>query len=204
MCDLENVSEILNFWFGDLTENGVPSSEKQELWWSKDPEIDLYIKNNYEKYINSAVSGKLDHWKKTSHGLLAYIIILDQFSRNIYRNSKRAFSQDKIALNTASEAVSTGLEAGLKSVEKIFLYMPYMHSEMLSDQLISIKKYSDLVNENKSHIILHDLLEQSEEYAYRHYEIIKKFGRYPHRNIILGRESTNEEIEFLRTGGSSF
>ena len=204
MVNFEIINEIIRFWFGKLNENGVPSKEKQKIWWIKDPKIDEFIKKNYEKYIIKAVNEELYQWEKTPDGTLALIIVLDQFSRNVFRNSAKSFTQDKMALKISNACIKNSYDLELEPIMKSFIYMPYMHSEDINDQLESLKKYDELEKESRSNPELHRIIVQSKDFAQKHYEIIKKYGRYPHRNSILGRKSTDEEIEFLKTKGSSF
>jgi len=175
-----DMQEILNFWFIEL-------APKQH--WLKDPEFDNLIKSRFAKVLTAASQCELFVWRETARGRLAEIIVLDQFSRNIHRDTPKAFAQDALALALSQEAVSLGLDKNLSDHERTFLYMPYMHSE------------SKLV-----HVEAEKLFKPLENFAFelKHKVIIDRFGRYPHRNKILGRESTSEELEFLKKPGSSF
>jgi len=144
----------------------------------------------------------LDGWAETPRGCLALIILLDQFSRNIFRGSPEAFSQDKKARETLQSALARGLDKQLHDVEKWFFYMPLMHSENFGDQKDSVAIFKRLIEECVPALEL--ALAPSHDYAVRHFDIVKRFGRYPHRNKILGRISTPEEVEFLKQPGSSF
>ncbi len=173
---------IIQFWFTELTPDD---------WWKKDSALDQSIKQRFGDIHQSAVNLELQHWRTTAQGRLAEIIVLDQFSRNIYRDTPAAFSSDNIALSLAQEAVSLGIDQALSMTEKSFLYLPYMHSESLSIHETAIILFSQAG------------LEDSLDFEYKHRDIIARFGRYPHRNEILGRKGTKEEIEVLKTKGSS-
>jgi len=171
---------VLNFWFKEI-------EPKQH--WVKDPEFDLLIKKRFGNLLSAASQCELFAWRNTAQGRLAEIIVLDQFSRNVYRDSPMAFAQDALALALAQVAVAAGCDDELGKNEIPFLYMPYMHSE------------SGIV-----HIQAEKLFRATGNFDFelKHKSIIDRFGRYPHRNEILGRESTKEEIEFLKGPGSSF
>jgi len=200
----DDINRVLRFWFGDLKENEAASEAHRKMWWIKDHENDKRIKDNFGNDLKLAIDGELDDWKTCCDGLLALIILLDQFSRNIYRDTYKAFSQDKMSLQICTEGIGKGFDNELHPVKRIFFYMPLMHSECIDMQEKSLKCYSGLANEFTEPGSVAKTVSNSYAYALRHYEIIKRFGRYPHRNEILGRESTQEEIEFLRESGSSF
>ncbi len=174
---------ILEFWFHEIT----PAQ-----WWKSDPVFDQQIAERFAEIHAQANQCELFEWRRVPQGRLAEIIVLDQFSRNIYRNTRLAFASDPLALALAQEAVSVGADAELSPTEKNFLYMPYMHSE------------SRLVHETAVPLFLANGLQSNYDFELRHKAIVDRFGRYPHRNAILGRESTAEEIEFLAMPGSSF
>jgi uncharacterized protein (DUF924 family) len=176
-------NDVLTFWFEEIE----PSQ-----WWVKDPEFDQLIKNRFLSVHQQANIGELYDWRSTPKGRLAEVIVLDQFSRNMYRDTARAFASDSLALVLAQEAIQAGDDKKLTEVERSFLYMPFMHSESIKIHFISVNLFESLENEKNLNFEL------------RHKDIIEQFGRYPHRNVILGRESTAEEIEFLSKPGSSF
>jgi uncharacterized protein (DUF924 family) len=180
---LHNFDEVLAFWFETLT---------PEQWWSKDVELDRLISQRFSELHRRAAECELYCWRKTAQGRLAEIIVLDQFSRNLFRNQAKAFSQDGQALVLAQEAVASGAPDWLTKVQKTVLYLPYMHSESAEIHKIAIQLYSE------------PGLEESLDFELRHKAIIDRFGRYPHRNEILGRQSTLEELEFLEQPGTSF
>ncbi len=174
---------VLDFWFTEI---------KPSQWWKKNCNFDKLVKKNFFKLYNKAIGCELYQWRSISRGRLAEIIILDQFSRNIFRNSPKAYQSDSQALSLTQEAVLLKVDENLNVNEKLFLYMPFMHSESLKIQKLSIKYFKNLG------------LKKNFEYANKHYEVIKKFGRFPHRNKILNRNSSIEEINFLKKTGSRF
>jgi uncharacterized protein (DUF924 family) len=176
-------NKVLEFWFAELTEAD---------WFKKNIELDHKIAERFLSIHSCAIRGELFDWRKTIEGRLAEIIVLDQFSRNIFRNKPESFQWDSLALVLAQEASGLKVAKELSPVKKGFLYMPYMHSESLKVHEQSVKLFSE------------PGLEKRLDFELKHKKIIEKFGRYPHRNEILGRESTAEEVVFLKTPGSSF
>ncbi len=195
---------ILKFWFGELKEDEVPTERLRKMWWAKDEAIDEYIRTNFESDLVRAKESALSGWENSPKGALALIILLDQFSRNIYRGFSEAFSQDRQALSIALGGIEKGFDKELHPVERTFFYTPFMHSEDLNMQRKSLQLFRGLERSFTSPPKLAQVLSENRKYAERHYEIIERFGRYPHRNEILGRGSTDEELEFLKKPGSSF
>ena len=175
--------EILHFWFEELE----PSQ-----WWVKDEDLDRLIAERFAEIHKQATRCELFAWRENADGRLAEIIILDQFSRNMYRGTPQAFSSDPLALALAQEAVAGGFDQQLPQEKRGFIYLPFMHSESIKIHEIAKELYSQ------------PGFEASLEWEIKHKNIIARFGRYPHRNAILGRDSSEEEIEFLRQPGSSF
>jgi uncharacterized protein (DUF924 family) len=175
--------DVIDFWF----EESGP-----EKWWEKHPEFDRLIESRFGALHNRAVHCELFNWRATPTGRLAEIIVLDQFSRNIFRDSPKAFAYDAVALALAQEAVSLDIHLSLAGPRRAFLYMPYMHSESREIHEIAVELFSD------------PEVAGNRDFELRHKAIIDRFGRYPHRNEILGRESTAEELAFLQEPGSSF
>ncbi|WP_273024295.1 DUF924 family protein [Rheinheimera sp.] len=175
--------DILTFWFEELT---------PQQWWQADEEFDNTIKQRFSSILQQAAAGELAHWRQAVKGRLAEIIVLDQFSRNIYRGTARAFSQDAMALALAQEAVAAGALQQLNADERNFLLMPYMHSE------------SSVIHSQAEQLFKQYTPENNYQFELKHKAIIDRFGRYPHRNNILGRPSTAEEIAFLQQPGSGF
>lgn len=200
----KTVNRILEFWFGNLDESGIPTEEYRKRWWVKDPRTDNLIKDMFRddlEYVKSRYSKDIILMPRES---LAIVILLDQFSRNIYRELPEAFSSDYIALGIALEGIEEGLDEKLLPIKRIFYYMPLMHCEDSRVHKISLKQFKKLEDAYPEPLELYELLKSSRIYAEKHAAIISRFGRYPHRNKILGRESTKEEIEFLKQPGSSF
>lgn len=181
--DADVRESVLSFWFQEL---------KPEQWFIKDVALDQQVRERFEALHQRAAACELFAWRKDARGRLAEIIILDQFSRNIFRDTPPAFQQDALALALAQETVAFGLDRSLPTTERSFLYMPYMHSESAVIHSTAVKLFDQSGMENNL------------DFEYKHKEIIDRFGRYPHRNNILGRESTAEEIEFLKQPGSGF
>ncbi|MCK5516024.1 MAG: DUF924 domain-containing protein [Desulfobulbaceae bacterium] len=175
--------DILNFWFTEIS---------QSQWWSKDTEFDQLIIDRFSDIHSRAVRCELFEWRDNVKGRLAEIIVLDQFSRNMFRGEPLAFSNDPMTLVLSQEAVSLGVDKLLNPVERNFLYLPFMHSESLIIHGIAENLYRQ------------DEMQSNLEWELRHKEIIRRFGRYPHRNKVLGRKSTAEEIDFLKRPDSSF
>ncbi|MGS0682344.1 DUF924 family protein [Shewanella sp. 125m-7] len=174
---------VLHFWFEEI-------DPKQ--WWIKDLEFDAVIKQRFANLLEQAKQGELYHWRATPKGRLAEIIVLDQFSRNIYRDTPQSFAADSVALVLAQEAVALNTDAELKAKHVPFLFMPYMHSE------------SRVIHEVAVRLFGREAAQGNLDFELRHKTIIDKFGRYPHRNSVLSRESTAEELAFLQQPGSSF
>lgn len=202
--ELEGISEVLRFWFGDLREGELPEKERQMTWWMKSEEFDGLVRQRFEKYVLLAEKGELSRWLETPLGTVAFIVVVDQFPRNIYRDTQGAFSRDSLALHTCLEGIKKGFDRDLHPMHRAFFYLPLMHSEDPEMQSLSVRKYSALENEHASHPRIRETLACSTDFAGRHFDIIERFGRYPHRNAALGRESTPEETEFLKQPGSSF
>lgn len=186
--------EILDFWFGREGEEGY--GEFREAWFTKDPEFDREVRDRFEGAYEEAAAGRLEHWKDEARSCLALIILLDQFTRNMFRGEPKTYATDDKALEAARHAVEHAYDRELTPYGRLFVYLPFEHSEDLEDQRFSVELFRGLAAEMGSE----DLL----DYAVRHLEIIERFGRFPHRNEILGRATTPEEAEFLRGPDSSF
>lgn len=175
--------QVIAFWFEE-----TPPAR----WWKSDDAFDDLIRQRFGEWHGRAARGELFRWREHPLGRLAEVILLDQFSRNMYRGTARAFEQDVLALVLAQEAVARGVDQSLSAVERSFLYMPYMHSESPLIHRLAVDLFRDTG------------IRKNLEEELRHKAIIHRFGRYPHRNEILGRLSTEEEVEFLRQPGSRF
>ena len=177
------MEQVLSFWF----ERHEPAQ-----WWAKEPAFDAAIRSEFGALHASAAKGELHDWREGPDGRLAEIIVLDQFSRNLYREDPRAFACDGMALALAQEAVRIGADRSVDHARRKFFYMPYQHSESPRIQEIAVTLFESLDDP------------ESLKYELQHKAIIDRFGRYPHRNEALGRQSTAEEIAFLKTPDSSF
>lgn len=175
--------EIITFWFEEIDSS---------LWWIKDDGFDALIQRRFKKIHQQAANNELFSWRSTALGSLAEIIILDQFSRNMYRDTPNAFAFDNQALCLSQFAIEKGYDLALKETQRSFMYLPFMHSESPLIHQEAIILYQKLGNEGNL------------SFELKHKMIIDRFGRYPHRNHILGRQSTPEEIEFLKEPNSSF
>ncbi len=182
-CDWSMDNEILRFWFEEID----PSK-----WWAKDDDFDQLMRGRFSEVQAQAARCELFEWRADARGRLAEIIVLDQFSRNIFRGSPSSFASDPLALALAQEAISAKADAALSPTERSFLYLPFMHSESLKIHAVAMELYRK------------NGIQGNLDFEIRHRNIIERFGRYPHRNAILGRKSTPAEIEFLRQPGSGF
>ena len=176
-------NEILDFWFREI---------EPRQWYRKDASFDREIARRFAAVHRAACACELHHWRSSAAGRLAEIIVLDQFSRNLHRDTARAYAADSQALSLAQEAIAAGSDRELEASQRSFLYMPFMHSE------------SRLIHQQALQLFRASGLQDNLKYELRHLQIIERFGRYPHRNAALGRQSTAEELEFLSQPGSSF
>jgi uncharacterized protein (DUF924 family) len=182
-----HAQDVLDFWFGRGAERGEP----RKRWFEKDAAFDREIRSRFLPLYETLLAGGHADWRAQARECLARIVVLDQFPRNMFRGTPRAFSSDALALETAQQLVERGWDRELLPVERTFAYLPFEHSESLADQQRACELMRALGGEQY-------------DYALRHKAIIERFGRFPHRNAILGRPSTPEEIEFLAQPGSGF
>jgi len=188
-----SATDVLQFWFGEP--GSTESLRSRDLWFTKSEATDRLIADRFGAIVEDAILGKHDVWAASPRGALALILVLDQFTRNIFRGTPRAFAGDARALALATRLVDTARDLALAPVERWFIYMPFEHSESLADQTESLRLFGSLAA---------DGLEAPLEWAQKHFEVIQRFGRFPHRNEILGRASTAEELAFLQQPGSRF
>lgn len=193
------IDAVLSFWFGKLNEHGMCTSGQQRLWFKYSDATDRDIESRFGDRVADALTGELDHWQETSRGLVALVILLDQLTRNIFRGTPGAFSGDKQALALAGEAVASGRDRQLPAIFRVFLYIPYEHSEDLAVQTAGVELLKDLA-ENCDEAIRSEI-EGYLDYAVAHRNVIERFGRFPHRNGVLGRASTPEEQTHLEQHG---
>ena len=197
--DRKKINSILSFWFGSVEdrENIIDIDKRiNSLWFSRNKENSDKLKNKFMDLLEDAKRGEYSNWVSEPYGRLALIVLLDQFSRHIYYNDMRAYEGDKLALKYSLEGVDTKLDRKIKPIERVFFYMPLIHSEYVEyvekglNLLKKLRKYSPkyLIPE----------IDNSIEFAKHHIDLLENFGRYPHRNKILGRRNTKEETEYLK------
>ncbi len=175
--------EVIDFWFAEID---------QSKWWTKDEAFDALIRSRFSDLHSRAIKGELFAWRDTGLGALAEIIVLDQFSRNMYRDTPKSFAYDLASLTLAQSAISRGYDFELDREKRLFMYLPFMHSESLMIHDKAVALFTSLGSES------------SLDFEHQHKNILEKYGRYPHRNKILGRVSSQEEVEFLAQPGSGF
>lgn len=194
---MERVKTILNVWFGDPEDPTSDYGSQRRAWFQKSPEFDDLIRDRFLDDYTQAAAGQLDHWQDQPRSCLALILLLDQFPRNLFRQDPRSFATDAQALAVAEGAIAQGFDQVLIPVERLFIYLPLEHSENLHHQQRCVQLVQSLGRD-------HPELASTVEYAIRHHDIIERFGRFPHRNAILGRETTPEEAAFLEQPSSRF
>jgi uncharacterized protein (DUF924 family) len=186
--------EVLDFWFG---QEGDPEyGQFRNEWFRKDPEFDARVTRQFADLYQEAAAGNLDGWREEAESCLALVIVLDQFPRNMFRGDGRTHAEDDRALVASKYAIEHTLDRELRAFQRMFLYMPFMHSENVEDQGRSVELFERLAGEAGAPDVV--------SYAVAHRDIVVRFGRFPHRNEILGRKTTPEEAVFLTTEGSSF
>lgn len=199
---METISTIHAFWFGSHADDAVTAQEQAKLWWRKNADTDERIRQRFSPWADKAANHELDAWLATPTGRLALILLTDQFPRNMYRNTPRAFAFDRLALAWSKEGIGRGDHQLLRPIERVFLYLPLEHSEAQEDQELAVTLFQQLVDSVE--IAHKPVFAGFLDFAERHRAIIARFGRFPHRNQILGRESTLGELSFLKEKGSSF
>ena len=174
----ETPQSILAYWY---------SEPVKKMWFAATPELDSEIRNRFASLWNTAARGELEHWKQTAEGILALIIVLDQFPLNMYRQQPESFATEQLAVDIARYGIEQGLDQQLSVEQRAFFYMPLMHSEDDADQVLSVQMFEQ------------SGLESNLRFARHHQELIRRFGRFPHRNAILGRNSSQEELDYLNS-----
>ena len=182
--------DVLEFWF-----EGQPDRYRQ-AWFKKDDGFDAAIRARFALAVEAAQDGALDAWTATAEGTLALVIVLDQFARNVHRGSHRAFAGDAHARRIARAAIEAGMDRELTKIQRCFLYLPFEHAEGMADQDLSVHLFASIADDPQMPTVL--------DYAERHREVIRRFGRFPHRNAALGRASTPEEEAYLAEPGAGF
>jgi len=186
--------DILDFWFGPP--GSAERERPREVWFKSDLGYDAVLRDSFLADQQCAAAGELDDWTATAEGSVALLLLLDQLPRNLYRGTPQAFATDARAREIAGITVPRGFDREVPAVWRWFIYLPFEHSEVIADQERSMALFAALPRTPEH--------EEAKAYAKRHYDVIKQFGRFPHRNAILGRDSTPEEIAFLKLPGSSF
>jgi uncharacterized protein (DUF924 family) len=193
--------DILDFWFGDLSAPRYPSEERYRLWFGKSEQTDRLIEEGFGADLDRASTGEYESWEEDAPGRLALIVLFDQFSRSVYRDTAQAFAFDEHARALALEGLRRGVDHELHPFQRVFFYLPLEHAENLELQTKSVELYRRLLEAAPQYA---DKLSGYLDYAERHYEVIERFGRFPHRNRILKRESTLEELVYLNQPGTAF
>jgi uncharacterized protein (DUF924 family) len=197
MVFMENADQILNFWFGNPTDPQGPYGQQRSVWFKKDAAFDDRIRQRFLPDYGRAAAGDYTPWRSQPRSCLALILLLDQVPRNLFRGDARSYATDAEALAVAEAAIAQGHDQALIPVERLFMYLPLEHSEDLARQQRCVQLFETLVKEAPE-------LASTLDYAYRHRDVIARFGRFPHRNHILGRTTTPEEAAFLQQPGSRF
>jgi len=200
----DSIEPILHFWFGRGQTATAVAEEKTALWWDKNEQVDRQITDRFQVVTEAAVARQLDHWSESPRGLLALILCTDQFPRNMYRDTPQAFASDPLARHFANTCIDQGMAQQLKPIERVFVYLPFEHSEDIADQQRSLALYQSLAENAVADSKESELFSNYLDPVRRHHDIIQRFGRFPHRNKVLARPSTAEELAFLEEPGSSF
>ena len=197
--DPENV---LAFWFGSPGSAAEVAGRQSKLWFGKSPENDQRVIEQFAATLTAATAGQLDHWANTPSGRLALVIVLDQFPHHIHRDQPQAFATDSQALALSLDALAAAEDQQLAPIERVFLYLPLEHAESVEMQDRSVSLYEALAREAAADERM--LFDNFLDYARKHRDVVARFGRFPHRNAILGRPSSPDELEFLKQPGSRF
>ncbi|MDX7746998.1 DUF924 family protein [Aeromonas veronii] len=194
---------LLALWFGDEADDVLRATRQAPLWWGKSSEADALLASRFGKLAEAAAKGSLAHWADTPSGRLALILLLDQLPRNIHRGTPAAFAQDPLARDLCLKGLSIGADKSLSPLERVFFYLPLEHAESREQQARSVALFEALAAEQAG-TPAQATFAGFADFARRHQVIIERFGRFPHRNDILGRTSTPEEAAFLQQPGSGF
>mgnify|MGYP006294860113 CR=1 FL=1 len=197
-----NPSTLIDFWFGPGDDDAATAARQAGLWWRKDPATDAEIRSRFESWLRAAEQGRLDDWCDSADGRLALILLTDQLPRNMYRGRPDMFRFDARARALCVEGLEAGVDRELRPIERVFFYLPLEHSEDADHQAWCVDLMRSLARDVRDE--WRPVFEEFVGYAEAHHRIIDRFGRFPHRNAILGRRSTAAEIEFLEQPGSSF
>ena len=194
--------EVLSFWFGEIAADGSCSPEVIKRWWAKDPDFDREVTERFGAAIAAAEAGELSEWRETPRGCLALVVLCDQLTRNSRRGDASMYDADELAQELVAHAIARGYPEQLRTMERYFLYMPLMHAESIDLQRSGVERFDELARQAEPGA--REAARSAADYMRRHEAIVARFGRFPHRNELLGRESTAEELAFLQQPGSSF
>ena len=192
----DTISEIHDYWFGALDDNGLCASDRNALWFGASAEVDATCRARFGAALEQAREEKLGSWAQSDRGLVALVVLLDQFSRNIHRGTADAFAGDALALRLALDAVAAGRHLRLPAIHRVFLYLPLEHCEDLAVQEQCVALFAELARQTGQ-----PQFDEFSRYAVAHRDVIAQFGRFPHRNAILGRASSAEELNHLEQHG---
>jgi uncharacterized protein (DUF924 family) len=200
---MDEIEAVLEFWFGPARPAGTPvSDEFRSRWWHKDPAFDTAVRERFGALYDAIARGEREAWLASARGRLAYLVVLDQFSRNMFRGSRRAFAEDPRAQHAALGGIAAGMDRELADDERAFFYLPLMHAEDRALQDRCVAAFERLRDECRGDARAQ--VEQFLKFAEAHRTIVQRFGRFPHRNEAVGRTTTHEELAFLRQQGSGF
>jgi uncharacterized protein (DUF924 family) len=193
---MDRANEILKYWFGHVEETILPTPNRTHIWFSESANVDQEIREKFLGDLEKAILGEYDSWVNSPRLTLALIILLDQFSRRVYRNTPLAFSQDAKALDLCIRGIEKEFDHTISLMERVFFYFPLIHAENLETQTTSVRAYKILADLSFPEVKA--VFESFLDFSLKHFDIIKRFGRFPQRNEILGRPSTAEEIKYLQ------
>lgn len=199
---MDDLHAVLNFWFGLDADDAKTAQSQARLWWSKSDDLDAAIRDGFANLTEQAMQKELTGWENTAEGRLALIILCDQFPRNMYRNTPESFAYDTQARAYCEAGLLAQADRQLRPIQRVFFYLPLEHSESLADQDRAVILFDALRQEVPE--AQRETFEGFYQFAIKHRVVIQRFGRFPHRNAILGRASTSEEVKFLSEPGSSF
>lgn len=197
-----DIQRVLDFWYCKRDLDSPQLDSRMDRWFGANDELDEQIRQEFGELIEQATTGELDAWKDTAHGKLALIIVLDQFRRNIYRGTAGAFTHDKMALKIAIEGTMAGDHKQLNSIERMFFFMPLQHAESLKIQEKSVGIFNALARAEPG--TMHETFLAAAQFAELHRDIVAEFGRFPHRNAMLGRTNSSAEATYLSSDTPSF
>lgn len=194
--------DVLRFWFGSDLDSAAVVKSRCELWFGRNDSFDAEIARRFARLPDQVLGARLADWQDDARSSLALAIVLDQFPRNLYRGSARAFAFDPRALQLPSACVDQGFDREVRALEAVFFYLPFEHAEETDAQERSLALFTQLLDRAPGNML--DRFEEFLDYARRHRDVIRRFGRFPHRNRLLGRQSSAEELAYLASGGERF